>query len=242
MASWTQGVEGFDDAIDRVIARNMIDFRCSEGALSMVWDAVKPDEASDCLKLIPPLTEVEKRALSIADSVGAPPKCKIGDVTASATAVRQLYYLIKALLLCPTMPKSIIEFGGGFGCLAALAIEITGCARYTIYDLPHVGELQRQYLDNTGVNRVYDTFCPCDSELPISNYDLAISTWAFNELDIETAELYKPLIQASSHGFVAGHWIGNKSLSLDQWKDYRRDATHRSYVPYNGFTSYITEW
>jgi len=83
--------------------------------------------------------------------------------------------------------KSIVEYGGGYGCMARLIKKINPDVRYTIIDLPIMTDIQREYLKGYDVN-----FVSLDKiESFKGRYEMFLSTWAFTEC---TNELYDFII------------------------------------------------
>lgn len=98
----------------------------------------------------------------------------------------------------------LIEFGGGFGNMAMLAVKIFDNIDYTILDLPNSLRVQKIYLDGLPVKLVEDT-----NEC----YDMLVSTWALSETDVDTQM------------DVASHWFGADQVMLA----YQDDKTHEGF-------------
>lgn len=76
--------------------------------------------------------------------------------------------------------KVVLEFGGGYGGMAALAAALGFCGRYCIYDLPELSALQEFYLRSNDIGGV-----SCISDFaalnPVDRPDLVIATWSLSE-------------------------------------------------------------
>ena len=245
--SWSDRRE-YRDAIEKFLQDDtaFASFRASVIDYHLVLEHTDHEQALRCMQYVKNSRLWEHPHLLYAvhtnDSVGGPALQQYDRLGwCSPSTIRYLRILAGALEVCPN-PRSIVEVGGGYGGLANLALRLTDCKRYTIYDLPEAGDLAKKYLKATGAPEFYETACACDAEPLADDYDLFISTWAFNELTIETAEQYRKLISKCAHGYVVGVWVGNGSLSIEQWREFVPGAKHSTYEPYTGFDCILTTW
>jgi hypothetical protein len=79
--------------------------------------------------------------------------------------------------------SSIVEFGGGYGCMCRFIYEIGFSGSYTIYDLAEFGALQKYYLTATGHLKDHSISFTSDVSAPRipKNPDLLIATWSLSE-------------------------------------------------------------
>lgn len=92
--------------------------------------------------------------------------------------------------------KTILEFGGGYGCMASVIKKLNACEKYIIYDFPEFNLLQKYYLLANGIpvctnisefiqnGGVYLTNSINELKM-IQSYDLLIATWSLSETSIE---------------------------------------------------------
>lgn len=93
------------------------------------------------------LRRVEARTgfdLAVPD-VGAPYGCRVGDKLVTIDVLVHSYVVHRLRQLGADAASEIVEIGGGYGCLAALAAR-AGLPRYTIVDLPWVNAVQGFFL------------------------------------------------------------------------------------------------
>jgi hypothetical protein len=77
--------------------------------------------------------------------VGATRGCRIGGKLVNVDSVLHSYTVARLRRHGATAASTIVEIGGGYGCLGELFAR-AGLGRYTIYDLPWVNALQGYYL------------------------------------------------------------------------------------------------
>jgi hypothetical protein len=113
------------------------------------------------------------------DRLGSPEWYK--DTGSSANLIHQAFHLYKwekATGRKVSELKSIVEIGGGYGCMCRLVHRLGFRGNYLIYDLPEVALLQEFYLSNTGV--------PVDHVAWVKKIDpqaqLIMSLWALSEM------------------------------------------------------------
>lgn len=75
--------------------------------------------------------------------------------------------------------NSIVEIGGGYGCMRRLVYELGFRGQYVIYDLPEFLELQRYYLGRLNLPTVF-TSNPAEID-----GDLLIALWSVSEMPLE---------------------------------------------------------
>lgn len=99
--------------------------------------------------------------------------------------------------------KHIIQIGAGYGGLCKILHVISGCASYTIIDLPEQLALARKYLESFGLNHVI--YSTPDQISYGKTYDLAISDMSFSEFNRAHQELFLDrILLKSKAGFLVG--------------------------------------
>lgn len=156
------------------------------------------------------------------DPVGRPFVLDRAPCPTSANAVHQLHHLVRFRELAGVDPRrlgSVVEWGGGYGRLAATFLRLHGGApTYTIVDTPPFSSLQWLYLSALlGPGRVQlvasrrapprpgrVNLMPVGlADLVPAGADLFVSMWALNESSTEAQELV-----------VARRWLGARHLLM----------------------------
>jgi hypothetical protein len=91
--------------------------------------------------------------------------------------------------------KVILEFGGGYGCMAKFVNSFHKECKYVIFDFPEFNLLQKYYLIKNGITISTDINNINPGEVYLSssfdeiysfkNFDLLIATWSLSESPIE---------------------------------------------------------
>ncbi len=115
----------------------------------------------------------------------------------------------------------VVQIGAGYGGLCKIVQDVSGCASYTIVDLPEQLALAKKYLGAFGLNQViYLT----PEQLPKgASYDLALSDMHFSEFSCAYQELFiERIFNRAKAGFVLGRIFpkhyGVSALTLDEIK------------------------
>jgi hypothetical protein len=74
----------------------------------------------------------------------------------------------------------IVEFGGGYGCMAKLANNLGFQGTYTIFDIPELLSLQKYYLNSNNLNSGFN-FVETAEKFNDSDPDMFIATWSLSE-------------------------------------------------------------
>lgn len=129
------------------------------------------------------------------------------------TMVRYKYtlHLIETLLSPKILwESSIIEIGGGYGGQCKVIDEGYPYARFTIFDLPEVAELQKRFLDPEGVS-----FEHYDRPVVIEPATICISWCAWSELSRELREEYaEKVISKCDHFFICSNYNKQEDLEI----------------------------
>jgi putative sugar O-methyltransferase len=93
-------------------------------------------------------TKTMLRQFSETDFSSLPRECS--EFNCNINTLGQLFYLAKILEYTKqTYPQTIVEFGGGYGCLARITKQVLSDATIIIIDLPELIALQSLFLRNT---------------------------------------------------------------------------------------------
>jgi putative sugar O-methyltransferase len=103
--------------------------------------------------------------------------------------------------------KKVIEIGGGYGGQCVVVHALSDFKSWTILDLPGPNALQERYIRTARpscADKVVFSNSAADNFHAVLNdkYDLVISNYAFSELTREVQDLYAPLIQHSTNGYL----------------------------------------
>jgi hypothetical protein len=79
--------------------------------------------------------------------------------------------------------RTVLEIGGGYGGMAALAAALGFRGRYCIFDLPELSALQEFYLRSNDIDGV-TCISELDSLASVSEGDLVIATWSLSEMPL----------------------------------------------------------
>lgn len=75
----------------------------------------------------------------------------------SGNRIRHVFLLKKIFEYCQiNKVDSVIELGGGYGCMAKIFNDLDNSVNYTIFDLPEVNLLQYYYLKSNKINFKFD--------------------------------------------------------------------------------------
>ena len=105
----------------------------------------------------------------------------------------------------------IAEIGIGFGGQASLISLLSKPSSYTLYDIPPVLELAQKFIEKVGAP---GNFTFIDGRNPEPSYpDLAISNYAFSELNREVQNQYlQNVILNSTRGYITWNDLSEKTL------------------------------
>lgn len=129
------------------------------------------------------------------------------------TMIRYKYtlHLIESLLDPKILwESSIIEIGGGYGGQCKIIDERYPYARFTIFDLSEVAELQKRFLDPEGVS-----FEHYDKPVIIEPATICISWCAWSELSRELREEYaEKVISKCDHFFICSNYNKQEDMEI----------------------------
>jgi hypothetical protein len=135
---------------------------------------------------------------------------KLSSVNADYSQLDSRHIMMFVLLfsqLGDSESKSIVEIGGGFGNWLALNVH-RPFGRWTIIDLPHLGLLQKWYLDQQGVDPMrYDIVSAHDYDAVASkSIDLVIGTHSLSEFSFDVfRQYYEKVITKARYLFYCYH-------------------------------------
>lgn len=159
---------------------------------------------------------------------GSPPKTfKTDYQTVSGNFLRQAYFAYKILTSVKKHPKTIVEFGGGYGLLAYMLRILFPESKIFIIDIPEIISLQHNFLSqikNESIGHISlgeesDNNSPDEYEFNInlvecsaaSSFkvptDLAIALASFQEMNKDTVNSYLDWIQnnINESGYFYGY-------------------------------------
>lgn len=156
---------------------------------------------------------------------------------------------------CVARSGRVLEFGGGYGCMARVIHNLGFCGQYIIFDLEPFSLLQCFYLKSLGLNILSladamdghaGVFCTSNIDeigkllkYEVSGDSLFLATWSYSEAPLEVRRLLLPLLSGFSM-FLIGyqekfHEIDNvrffnewKTLYDVQWNDVAIPHLHGS--------------
>ncbi len=118
--------------------------------------------------------------------------------------------------------KKIIEFGGGYGCMAKLIHDLGFTGTYTIFDLPEYLALQKYYLDSTSMRGDF-RFVDATEKLEESTYDLFIAAWSLSEAPFELRSDFLKKIGKPAYVLIAYQKDFESRDNVQYFKEYIRD-------------------
>lgn len=150
----------------------------------------------------------------------------------SSTTLGHLYYTARVLDSLSEAPKTIIEFGGGFGNLAKCFKSILPNSTIVVIDLPEMGAIQKMFIEYTApevpvvlhqdnVKNIQAGAINLISlhlleELNLESPDLFISTFALSEVP---EALQKKVIEKkffnTKNVYITGQINGWKGIGID---------------------------
>jgi hypothetical protein len=170
--------------------------------LHEIWEHAEPQESQSGLDFVAhrvPFLLDSFEDLKLNDKFGSPHPRSFynwnGHRMSNSTAryIWNLAYL--GMLFEDLDGMDIVEVGGGYGGLFLTLNQYwTNIKSYTFIDVPEAIELQKKYLESTGVDfgNTQLNFVPCTEveKLYGNNYDLFISNWSFSEMMSDTMDIY----------------------------------------------------
>lgn len=129
------------------------------------------------------------------------------------TMIRYWYTLhLLETLLSPKLlwDSSIIEIGGGYGGQCKVIDQQYPYARFTIFDLSEVAELQKRFLDPHGVS-----FEHYDKPVVIEPATICISWCAWSELSYDLrVEYAEKVISKCDHFFICSNYNKQEDMEI----------------------------
>jgi len=150
-----------------------------------------------CIKELFDLEEIEK--LQSINKIGNPEIFKIDDLELNGNIIHHLYHLYRYKKTTDKLlGSSILEWGGGYGNMAAIIMKLKDVENYTIIDLPELVELQYYFLgelfgyDNVQIIKSKEDVCKKINLVSLENleyvdydvFDSFVSNWAISESDV----------------------------------------------------------
>jgi hypothetical protein len=107
----------------------------------------------------------------------------------------------------------IVEIGGGFGNFLRLNYKIQEFKSWNIIDIPHIGELQRWYLEKSQIPQELYNIISSDSK-PSFDSDIVIGTHSLSELSWDIFENYFSDIVKRTTYLLYSYHVSRPSESL----------------------------
>ena len=136
--------------------------------------------------------------------VGNPPKYKYYQKT-SADLIHTAYNLSRLIdhyKLDIKQAGKIIEFGGGYGCMAKLIGNLGFKGKYVIFDLPEFLALQKYYLHSSNTDGDF-YFINQIEKLDDLNPDMLIATWSLSDSPVELRDEFLKKIGKPNYVLIA---------------------------------------
>lgn len=113
----------------------------------------------------------------------------------------------------------IVEIGGGYGGQCKVLSEFVKFKEYTVIDLPEPALLTKKYLERLNVKNVISQ--SSKDLLPIKEYDLVISNYAFSEISKDEQFAYiEKILNQSKNGYLTVNFVSPifsiQSLSIEE--------------------------
>ena len=153
----------------------------------------------------------------------------------------------------------VVEIGGGYGGQSLVANQLSKFESWCIFDLPEANELQRKYFEvNNMQNITYCLSTPTFSA-PLINtpkqfvknkdgfiWDLAISNYAFSEIQRDLQEIYlEEVLKKSKHGFMIMNfgWTNFENMmTVDDIAKRMPNIIVREEIPKTGPANCLIIW
>jgi len=153
----------------------------------------------------------------------------------------------------------IVEIGGGYGGQCLVAKQLSNFESWCIFDLPEANELQRKYFEvNNMQNITYCLSTPTFSSPSINSpkqfeknkdgfiWDLAISNYAFSEIQRDLQEIYlEEVLKKSKHGFMImnfGWTEFENMMTVDDIAKRMPNIIVREEIPKTGPANCLIVW
>jgi putative sugar O-methyltransferase len=194
---------------------------------------------------------IELKKVIRGDLFGKPTKYIYSGIgEASPTILRYISVASDLLKQFATEMKieTVVEIGTGFGGQLVVCDALMDLKSYTLYDLPEVLELNRNYLKN------FDIRCSIEfgdiNNVVSKPYDLFISNYAFSELPkVIQIEYIEKILSKSAHGYVTMNsgrtnhtGRSDGKLNLEELMTFLPHAQTIEEFPKTGPDNYIIIW
>ena len=134
--------------------------------------------------------------------------------SSTGNRIRQVYILKKFLDLNPSFNlkeiRSVIEIGGGYGCMADIFHKLNKNIKFTIYDMYEVNLLQYYYLKmnkhNPKLNSTQGKLGLINNLNDLNkskNKNLTIANWSLSEFPINFRNKFSSLIKDSNYTIIS---------------------------------------
>ena len=189
--------------------------------------------------------------------VGNPPRFWL-DGRTSGNRVHMAYHLARFMAqtgIDPSTYDSVLEFGGGYGCMSQTLHQLGFKGRYVIYDLPIQSGLQRYYLKQHQQNIIEPDqpgpgiTCVCERDKlepalnQLTGKRLFIATWSLSESPLEVREPFEQATRsfdASLIGYQEQFEQVDNRPYFDKWTEDRpHQSSHRVQIQHLKRSHYL---
>lgn len=165
--------------------------------------------------------------------VGNPPRYKYYKKS-SVNLIHTAYNVSRLLKHCDIDFKNfkkIIEFGGGYGCMAKFMTDLGFTGKYIIFDIPEYLALQKYYLASTKTTGNFN-FIDQTEKLEDSNPDLFIATWSLSETPFELRKAFWGKIGKPANILIAYQESFESRDNIEYFKECMENNPDYDWVNY----------
>ncbi len=125
----------------------------------------------------------------------------------------------------------IIEFGGGYGCMANLVNNLGFKGKYIIFDIPELLALQKYYLRSSNAEGNFN-FINQTEKLGDPNPDIFIATWSLSESPIELRNEFFKRIGKPKYVLVAYQANFETIDNVKYFQEYMKNNSEYDWTNY----------
>lgn len=165
--------------------------------------------------------------------IGNPPKYKYYE-NSSGNFINTAYNLSRLIdhhKLDLKQVGKIIEFGGGYGCMAKLVNNLGFMGKYVIFDIPEFLALQKYYLNSNNTDGNIH-FINQAEKLDDSNPDIFIATWSLSESPIELRDEFLKKIGKPKYVLIAYQANFETIDNVKYFQEYIKNNQDYNWVNY----------
>lgn len=179
----------------------------------------------------------------IEDDFGNPPRLSYWEQS-SGNLVHQMFHLKQLEDITKKRVdqfSTIVEFGGGYGAMCALARRLGFTGEYHIYDLPEFSLLQQYYLSNLGYTATFHAD-ERGFDVPPESVDLLIACFSLSEVPANMRSAFFALCKPK-YALIAYQdkyaGLDNKQIFDDFARRYEQYTWTKIPPKYSKITNYL---